>query len=100
MALDTYDNLKSAIKLWLSKGTELDGFLDDFIDIAEARMRREVRMRDMLTTSSPTLANGDRTEDLPSDFLAAKHFRVLNPYNTAAIRMISGPVGTLTSDIA
>lgn len=79
MALDTYDNLKQAIKDHLDRGTELDGFLDDFIDVAEARMRRKVRLRGMLSQVAQTLSAGARTLALPADFLDHKYIRVLNP---------------------
>lgn len=79
MALDTYPNLKQAIKDHLDRGSELDGFLDDFIDLAEARIRREVRMRTMLSQTTLTLSDGARTVALPSDFLDDKYLRVIHP---------------------
>lgn len=47
MALDTKANLKQAISDWLNRGSELDDRIDDFIALAEARHRREIRIREM-----------------------------------------------------
>ena len=46
MALDTYANLKTAIADFLNRD-DLTSSIDDFIDLAEAQMNREVRHWDM-----------------------------------------------------
>jgi len=79
MALDSYDNLKTALKNWLDVGSTLDDYLDDFIDVCEARMRREVRMRDMLTRTTLAISADDREVSYPSDFLDIKGLRIRNP---------------------
>ncbi len=78
MALDSYANLKQAIIDHLDRD-DLSTFVDDFIDIAEARFRDEVRFREILERTTITLADGDRTEALPADFAAMKSLRFLNP---------------------
>lgn len=74
MSLADYDGLKSAIADHLDRD-DLTDQIDDFIDLAEARHKREVRIREMLTRSSLTV--DDRYVDLPTGFLEAKTLRLL-----------------------
>jgi len=74
MALDTYDNLKTAIADHLDR-SDLSSHIDDFIDIAEARHKDEIRMREMLTRTAITI--DQRYEDLPEGFLAPLTLRIL-----------------------
>ena len=55
VALDTYDNLKLAVADWLNKSS-LTAQIPDFITLAEARLRRELRewLRTTLTASNVT----------------------------------------------
>lgn len=77
MSLTTYDGLKQAISDHLDRD-DLDAYVDDFIDIAEARHKREVRFREMLVRCPLTIVN--RYTDLPSGFLEGKVLRLLtNP---------------------
>ena len=46
MALDTYANLKTEIANYLNR-TDLTSYLDTFIDLAEARHARDLRVREM-----------------------------------------------------
>lgn len=74
MAVDTYENLKTEIASHLERD-DLTDSIDTFIDIAEARHKREVRIREMLTRTALTV--DDRYEDLPTGFLSAKILRLL-----------------------
>lgn len=79
MALDDYDGLKASLTDWLIR-PELTSQLDDFIDIAEARHRREIRFRDMLVREPITI--DARLIDLPTapadrTFLEAAYLRIL-----------------------
>ena len=73
MALDTYSNLKLEIADWLNR-SDLSDQIDTFIDLAEARMNREIRVRDMLTRT--TLSISSQYTDLPSDFLAMRNINL------------------------
>ena len=73
MALDTYANLKAEIASHLDRDN--DDTIDSFIDLAEARHKRDVRIREMLTRSSLTV--DDRYVALPTGFLEAKTLRLL-----------------------
>jgi hypothetical protein len=74
MALDSYANLKTAIIDFLDRG-DLSGHVDDFIDLAEARHKREILIREMLARSQAPL--GGRFLSLPSRFLKMVTLRLL-----------------------
>ena len=77
MALDSYANLKTAIINFLDR-SDLDQYVDDFIDLVEARHQREILIRDMIARSDALL--GGRFLALPSRFLKMKTLRLLtNP---------------------
>lgn len=75
MSLEDYDGLKQSIEDHLDDA--LSGQIDDFIDLAEARHKREIRIRDMLSKDPITISEGDRAIALPADFLDHKYFRIL-----------------------
>jgi hypothetical protein len=79
VSLDTYDNLKVEIEEHLDRD-DLNDRIDTFIDIAEAAHRDDVRFREILVRLPITLADGDRTEDLPADFAQIKYLRFENPW--------------------
>lgn len=66
--MQTYSSLKTSIANWCADDT-LTSFLDDFIDIAEARVANRLRLRAQETDLSLTVAAGTNTAALPSDFL-------------------------------
>jgi len=77
MSLDTYANLKTDIAAWLERD-DLTDQIDTFIDLAEAKHKREVRIRDMVTRASLTV--NARYVNLPSGFLEPMSLRLLtNP---------------------
>jgi|TARA_R110002020_G_C16103251_1_gene758864 hypothetical protein len=68
MALDSYSNLKTAIANYLNR-TDLTSYLDDFIDLTEARHARELRLRPMITITKTKTTSGNKKIQLPSDYL-------------------------------
>lgn len=77
MALDTYANLKTAITNFLDRD-DLTPYVDDFIDLAEARHKREILIREMIARSDAS-ASG-RFLALPTRFVKMKTLRLLtNP---------------------
>lgn len=96
MALDTYDGLKAAIADYLDDD-ELDDQIDDFIDIAEARHKREVRIRAMISRANLSISDGDRYVSLPADYLDIRYLRILNPVSGALNRYLP-PLTQLTED--
>lgn len=85
MALDTYDGLKAEIADWLNRGN-LTANIPTFIALFEARMNRELRVREMETRSTATLS--DQFLALPTGFLSMKQLQ-LNASITAPLLFVS-----------
>jgi hypothetical protein len=77
MSIATYSELKTAIANYLAR-TDLTDQIPDFIRFAEIRLRRELRIRQMLKTVTSTTTGGDSTVELPSDFLEIRDFLVVS----------------------
>lgn len=71
MSISTYAELKTAVKNWLNRGTEMDSFLDDLILLGEKRIYRTLRVRAMETSLNVTLASG--VAAIPSDYVELKY---------------------------
>ena len=71
MALSTYSEIQTTIANYLSRD-DLTSAIPDFIQLAEIRLRRDLRLRQMLTQTSTTATSGGATISLPSDFLQAR----------------------------
>tara|TARA_R110002020_G_scaffold453976_1_gene669229 strand:- start:31 stop:660 length:630 start_codon:yes stop_codon:yes gene_type:complete len=71
MAITTYSNLKTTIASYLNR-EDLTAYLGDFITLAESRLNRELRVREMveINTSTNTVA-GTQSYDLPTGYLEA-----------------------------
>jgi len=79
MSLTNYSDLKTSVANYLAR-TDLTDQIPDFIRLAEYRMRREVRIRQMLKSVTTTTDSGDSTVEMPSDFLEVRDFVVVgNP---------------------
>lgn len=74
MALDTYSGLKDTIADYLDRD-DLTDQIDDFIDLAEGRHKREIRFRGMITRATATL--DARYIALPESYLEAVTLRIL-----------------------
>ena len=68
MALANYSDLKATIANYLGR-SDLTSQIPDFISLAEVRLSRALRIREMLKTVNATMTAGDSTVGLPSDFL-------------------------------
>lgn len=77
MSISTYSELKTAIANYLAR-TDLTDQIPDFIRFAEIRLRRELRIRQMLKTVTSSTTGGDSTVELPSDFLEIRDFLVVS----------------------
>lgn len=75
MSLATYSDLKTTVANYLAR-TDLTTQIPDFIRFAELRLRRELRIRQMLKSVTTTSTGGDPTVEMPSDFLEARDFFV------------------------
>lgn len=77
MALDTFANLKSAIADELDRD-DLTSQIPQFITLAEARHKRDIRIKEMINRSSITVDS--RQISLPTGILETISFRLLtNP---------------------
>lgn len=68
MSITNYSDLKTQVANYLGR-TDLTSQIPTFISFAEIRLSRELRIRQMLKTSTATMTGGDSTVGLPSDFL-------------------------------
>lgn len=74
MSVDSYANLKTEIANHLDRD-DLTTDIDTFIDLCEARHKREVRVREMMTRASVTV--NARQVSLPTGYLQMITFRLL-----------------------
>jgi len=63
-----YSSLKTAIANYLGR-SDLTSQIPDFIQLAEERLRRDLRTRQMLVVARADTTAGDETVGLPTDFL-------------------------------
>jgi len=75
MAFTSYSTLKTTIADYLAR-SDLDTKIPDFIRLAEERLRRDLRIRQMLKVATASTTSGDSTVSLPSDFLAMKEMHL------------------------
>jgi len=79
MSFATYSDLQTSIAGYLAR-SDLTNQIPDFITFAENRLRRELRIRQMLKSVTTATVSGDSTVEVPSDFLEIRDFVVLtNP---------------------
>lgn len=75
MSFATYSDLKTSIAGYLAR-SDLTSQIPDFITFAENRLRRELRIRQMLKSVTTATVSGDSTVELPSDFIEIRDFVV------------------------
>jgi hypothetical protein len=75
--ISTYTDLKASVARYLAR-TDLTDQIPDFIRFAENRLRRDVRIRQMLKVVTTDTVAGDSTVELPSDFLELRDFVVVS----------------------
>lgn len=75
MALSTYSDLKTTIANYLGR-SDLTNQIPDFIRLAEDRLRRELRIRQMLKVVTSNTTGGDATVSLPADFLQIRDLHI------------------------
>jgi hypothetical protein len=87
MAFTTYTELKASVADYLAR-TDLTTQIPDFITLAEKRLKRDLRIRQMLKVVTATTTAGDSTVGLPSDFLSMRDLHLsTNP--ASAIEYLS-----------
>ena len=74
MSIDTYDNLKAEVANHLDRD-DLSDDVDTFIDLCETRLKRDVRIREMVEREAITV--NARQVALPTGFLEMVNLRLL-----------------------
>ena len=81
-AITTYSDLQATIASYLAR-SDLTAMIPTFIQLAETRLRRELRLRQMLKSVTITATAGDSTIAMPSDFLQMRDIHIVtNPVAT------------------
>ena len=75
MSLTSYSDLTETVANYLGR-SDLTAQIPTFISLAEIRLARQLRLRQMLKVVSSTTTAGDGTVGLPSDFLSVRDFYV------------------------
>ena len=75
MAYTSYSDLKTAVANYLAR-SDLTSQIPDFVRFAENRLRRELRIRQMLKVATATATAGDSTVSLLADFLELRDIHV------------------------
>lgn len=84
MPFDSYSSLKTTVANYLAR-SDLTSVIPDFIRLAEERLRREIRTRQMLVVATANTTGGDSTVGLPTDFLEMRDIH-LNTNPVATLR--------------
>lgn len=71
MSITTYSDLQTTVANYLAR-SDLTAQIPDFIRLAETRLRRDLRIRQMMNSATTTTTGGDATVALPSDFLEVR----------------------------
>jgi len=71
MSLTNYSDLKTTVANYLGR-SDLTAQIPTFITLAEVRLARQLRIRQMLKTVTTTTTGGDKTIGLPSDFIGIR----------------------------
>ena len=84
MAFTSYSDLKTTIANYLAR-SDLTSVIPDFIRLAEERLRRDLRIRQMLVVATATTTGGNSKVGLPTDFLEMRDIHL----NTTPISSLS-----------
>ena len=75
MAISTYSELQTAIENWLDR-SDISDRIPEFITLAEARIRRKLRVRGIEDRATTPLVSGQQYYSLPTDFLEARNVQI------------------------
>ncbi len=75
MAFTSYSELKTTIANYLAR-SDLTTQIPDFIRLAEIRLQRDLRTRQMLVVATASTTGGDSTVGLPTDFLEMRDIHI------------------------
>ena len=75
MSISTYSELKTAVANFLAR-TDLTDQIPNFIQLAEARLSRELETRDQEKRATATLTSGDEFIALPTDMREIREIKL------------------------
>lgn len=75
MAINTYSGLKATIAEYLAR-SDLTAQIPNFIELGEVRLRRDLRVRQMLKVATTQATPNTSTVELPSDFLQMRDLHI------------------------
>ena len=93
MAISTYTELQSAISNWLGGRTDLTSRIPEFVALCEAKLNRELFVRQMETRST---TDCDTTDDepefisLPDDFQSMRRIRLSSVAGKPRLQFLTG----------
>jgi hypothetical protein len=76
VSISSYSELKTAIQNWTKRSSLADARLVEFINLAESRIAKELRVRDMETIASVSVVAGTRTAALPTNYRGLKRVTI------------------------
>ena len=82
MSISTYSELKTAVANFLAR-TDLTDQIPNFIQLAEARLSRELETRDQEKRATATLTSGDEFIALPTDMREVREIKLNTSPNVA-----------------
>lgn len=94
--ITTYSELKSAIENWTHRA-DITNYLDEFIDMAEARMNEKLRLSEMEVRATTSI-NSEYTA-MPSGFLEMRNIQI-NTNPVKPLEYLSPHVIDIKSDSA
>lgn len=75
MAFTNYTAFVSVVNNYLAR-TDLDSVIPDFIELAQERLSRDLRVQEMLKVATADTTSGDSTIAFPSDFLQLRDIHI------------------------
>ena len=84
MSISTYAELKTAVANFLAR-TDLDDQIPNFIQLAEARMSRDLETREQEKRATATLAASDEYVALPTDLREIREVKL----NTSPVKVLT-----------
>jgi len=75
MAIGTYTELQTAVANWLGRD-DLTARIPEFIDLAEARLSRELETREQEKRATASTAGSDQYIALPTDLREIRHVQI------------------------
>lgn len=83
MAITTYTELLTAIANWMDDAG-LGSYDDDFVALGQKRLKRDLRLRQMVKRATATMSTSDRYLALPTGYVGIKQFQL----NTDPLRTL------------